>query len=122
MTFLTIGLDGAILLRGGRNPVDAMGPPGLTAFVFTFVLCFVARLTFWDKASIAWQSAARTFISVAFIATVLLTACALALFAFGMNGLRPAAGYDTSLPITFTLLAALCQIASVTWLLRYRRE
>lgn len=69
-----------------------------------------------------WQSAARNFISVAFIATVLLTACALALIAFGMNGLRPAAGYDTSLPTTFTLLAALCQIAAVTWLIRYRRE
>ena len=118
--FLFVALYATWLQSQGHSPIDAMNWPGDVAFAGIFVLLFTLRLIFWSRSPPALQSALRTAFTALFGATVVLSAVAV-VFAFVVTshgGLHA----EPVFIACFTALAALCQIGSVIWLLRYRQE
>ena len=118
--FLFVALYGTWLQSRGGDPIDAMAWPGQLAFATMFLLLFTLRLIFWSRSPPALQSALRTAFTAFFGATVILSAVAV-VFAFIVT----ARGGPHAEPVfigCFTTFAALCQIGSVIWLLRYRQE
>ena len=118
--FLFVSLYGSWLQSQGHSPVDAMNWPGDVAFAAIFVLLFAMRLIFWSRSPPALQAAVRTAFTALFGLTVILSAVAVvyALFVTHHGGPHAEPLFITC----FTALAALCQIGSVIWLMRYRRE
>ena len=96
----------------GVDPANAIGGVGAAALVLGYGLLFAMRLIFWPKASQAVQSLVRTIVSVVLAGSLLATA--FALWSLTRNG-----GF---LVVWFTVLAALCQIGTAVWLIRYRSE
>ena len=118
--FLFLSLYGTWLQSQGRSPIDAMNWLGDVAFAGIFVLLFAMRLIFWSRSPPALQGAVRLAFTALFGATVVLSAVAVVV-AFIVTG----RGGPHAEPVfigCFTALAALCQIGSVIWLLRYRQE
>ncbi len=119
IAFLGVALGAAYKLRYGGDPMDAVDHSGLYAFGFAYAPAFASRLIFWDKVSAARQDLVRGAISLVFGLTLLATLIAI-LVAFAEKGGGTGAG--GWLVTWFTALAALSQIASVLWLVRYRQE
>ncbi len=118
--FLFVALYGTWLQSIGGDPIDAMGWPGQVAFAGMFLLLFTLRLIFWSRSPPALQSALRTAFTVLFGLTVVLSAFTVvfALIVMGRGGPHAEPIFIGG----FTTFAALCQIGTVNWLLRYRQE
>ena len=111
--FLTIGVDGAWRSRHGLDPSDALNHSGVVALVAAFALAFLFRLIFWERVTGKMQDAVRGFLTLVIGGLVVATVAG-AIYVY-----RAPAG---SLAQVFTAFAILSQIASVVWLLKYRRE
>ncbi len=118
--FLFLSLYGSYQQSIGHSPIDAMNWVGDVAFAGIFVLLFTLRLIFWSRSPPALQSALRLAFTVFFGLTVVLSAVAV-VYAFVVTG-RGGPHAEPVFIACFTALAALCQIGSVIWLLRYRQE
>lgn len=114
-TFTVVSLFGILYSRNGRNPLDAYGLPGEIAFACSFGLLFLTRLIFSDKRSPDLQGVVRTIISI-----VLAVEVAAALVAATL--IYSSAHVVSSFLYYFVVIALLCQLGSVLWLVRYRVE
>lgn len=112
LTFLGIGLGATLEARAGHDPLDGINAVGLPVFVFSWLLMYIFRLIFWRKVPEHRQAQARGFVTAILVSELIAAGVAVALLA-SSGGVVAAA---------FTGLGALCQIATVTWLVRYRRE
>ena len=118
--FLFLALYGTYLQSIGRSPIDTMNWIGDVAFAGVFVLLFAMRLIFWSRSPPSLQAAVRTAFTALFGLTVLLSAVAVV---YALLVTRRGGPHAQPVFIgCFTALAVLCQIGSVIWLLRYRRE
>ena len=118
--FLFVAMLGTYLESNGRDPIDAFDLPGQIAFACMFLLLFAARLIFWSRSPPRLQSLVRAAITALFCLTVVLTVVTVVWAVFVM-----ARGGPHAQPVligAFTTFAALCQVGSVIWLLRYRQE
>ena len=94
-----------------------------------FILCmswfFIARLIFWGRISPAYQVMVRNLLS-AFVAVELPMALITMFLVVTQSPMQlpddPAYHVAPVLVTVFTILGALCQISTVIWLLRYRKE
>ena len=97
--------------------MDAMDVDGIITFLLAFAILFASRLIFWRKAAPRVRETVRRLITASLLAGFVATL---------LSGWLAFVGRDkvgsVDLPISFTLMAALCQIASVAWLARYRGE
>ncbi len=118
--FLFMSLYGSWLQSQGRSPIDAMDWVGDVAFAAIFVLLFAMRLIFWSRSPPALQGAMRLAFTALFGATVVLSAVAVVYALLVTSHGGPHA--EPVFIACFTALAALCQIGSGIWLLRYRSE
>ena len=118
--FLFLAMYATYLQSVGRDPIDCMDWPGQVAFACMFLLMFAARLIFWSHSPPKLQNAVRTGITALFCLTVVLSAVTVVFAAIVLDR-----GGPHTAPImigSFTTFAALGQIGSVIWLLRYRQE
>ena len=112
MVFVAIGLGGSLEARAGHDPLDAINVAGLPTFFFMWFLMYLFRLIFWKKVPERRQAQVRGFVTAVLSLEVLCASLAIVLLT--------STGGVTA--IAFTILGALCQIATVTWLVRYRHE
>lgn len=115
LTLTVVSLFGILYARNGRDPLDAYGLPGEIAFACSFGLLFLTRLIFSDNRSPSFQGVVRTIISVVLMIEVVAALVAAALI---FNGPHAA----SSFLYYFIVIALLCQISSVLWLVSYRTE
>lgn len=109
---LGIGLGGLLIQRRAGNPLDAMNGVGFVCFVAAFGVVFAMRLIFWPKAPPALRAAVRGAITL--LLCTLLAASAYAVFVAATTSNADGTSFY------FVVLAALSQIGTVVWLLRYR--
>ncbi len=114
-----IGLGSALRLAAGKDPTDALQFEGTAVFAAALLLGFVYRLIFWNKVSPRAQNMVRVFLACVLEVGVLISILAIV---FTLKATSAGSGTRLILPIMFSATSAICQIASVTWLLRYRRE
>jgi hypothetical protein len=119
LPFLAMSLGGVFNALHGANPVDAAGWPGTPAFIGMFAVVFTARLIFWDRTPPNVKALVRLLITALMGLEVLLAALAVVLTVTDWSAFGPHYGFFIG---WFTFFAALCQIGSVIWLLKYRRE
>ncbi len=115
LTFTVVSLFGVVYAWNGRDPVDAYGLPGEIAFACSFGMLFLTRLIFSDKRSPDLQGVVRTIISIV-LATEVFAALATTVLVFAGSHMA------SSFLYYFVVIALLCQIGSVLWLVRYRSE
>jgi hypothetical protein len=115
--FLAIALGGLFDAARGGDPVDAVGAAGAPAFAAMFLIVFTTRLIFWDRTPRRLKVAVRLLITGIAGASVVLAGLAGVVLLTRWDALS-----DRFFLAWFTLLALLCQIGSVTWVLRYRQE
>lgn len=122
ITALSIGLGGELRIRAGLNGTDALNHEGVAALVFALSLGYAFRLIFWGKVPPHDQALARNLLSLILCAEIVLAVVALYLRAT-QGDVQPADGAAGMVVATvFTVAGVLCQISTVIWLLRYRRE
>ena len=114
--FLSLAISGALVARNGGDPESTVKIPGTIFFILAYVPLFAMRLIFWPPASPSLRVFVRRFITLVFVATVIATAVSI------FMTVSVAGAKDFGMFIYFTVIASLCQIASVTWLVRYRQE
>ena len=117
ITFLSWGFFGALLSRHGEDPLRAMDVDGVIAFLLSFAIAFAMRLIFWPAASPGVRQAVRFVITLIFALSVLASVISMVL-----ARTLPATAKSAWFPLWFSTLALFCQIGSVLWIARYRRE
>ena len=110
---LGIGLGGLLIQRRGGHPLDAMNGVGLVCFVAAYAVVFSMRLIFWPKAPPGLRAAVR--VAITLVLCVLLVASAYAVFVAATTSNADGTSFY------FVVLAAFSQVATVIWLLRYRK-
>ncbi len=121
LPFLAIGLGALLRGRAGGDPMAALNGEGLAAFLGMWALLFAVRLIFSERTPKPVQDLTRTLISVVFGLELLGSGLALILALGGVRSGQAAASGGVPLAGWFIALAVLCQGATATWLLRYRR-
>ncbi len=119
--FITLTLVGAVLARAGRDSVAATGWPGQTAFAGSFLILFASRLVFWNRSPPALQQFVRSALTILLCGALGLAAVALVLASGVVAGERSPRVHPVFL-IGVAGLAALCQVGTIVWLLKFRRE
>ncbi len=117
LTFMAVGLGGALIGRGGGNPDDAVNVDGFVMFIFSFVIVFSMRLIFWPPVPPSVRTLVRAAITV-----IIALGVPLALLGLILAWQLPPATHHTDLPIGSSILAVLCQPLALLWLTRYRQE
>lgn len=114
VTATTLALMGALYLRAGRDPVDAVGLPGQVAFAASFGLLFATRLIFSPTRTTATKAAVRGALAAVLGVEVVLAGIAAVLVLSG-----PPPGLFLGIALA---LALICQAGTLIWLLRYRSQ
>ncbi len=118
--FVAIALGAVLEARLANNPITAINVFGLLGFALMMALSYAMRLIFWERIELRKQELVRKIIIGFAIVEVGLSGLAVALVmaGFGSSPMEPSA-----LTATWTcVVATLFQIATVTWLVRYRHE
>lgn len=122
IAFIAFSLGGELRIRSGLNAADALNHEGAVAFAFALSLGYVFRLIFWAKVPATYQALVRTLLSAILCAEVVFSAIAAFLLAT-QGDIRPTGGDGATIMVTiFTAIGVLCQISTIIWLVRYRRE
>jgi hypothetical protein len=93
-----------------------MDVQGLMWMMASFAIAFATRLIFWPRAAASLRHGVRVLTSLIFLLGVPASVISLVI------ALTLPLAKHTSLPVYFSVLALLCQIGSVLWLVRYRQE
>lgn len=117
ISFTGVGLEEGFAAGTHGHATGLLSDAGTAGIICMFGLLFASRLIFWSKASTELQTLTRTIITCLFTLSILVTLLLVVLCFFGVG---PAGSF---LGLTyFTALATICQIATLTWLIRYRFE
>lgn len=122
ITTLTTALGGEIRMRASADVTNALSHEGLWMFIFCGLCGYWFRLIFWGRVPPRYQDMVRTTLTVFVTTGPLLAAVAVFLVATQGNVQSSDTWADTFFIRCFTAYGALCQISSVIWLLRYRKE
>ncbi|MEA1649112.1 hypothetical protein UAJ10_08775 [Nitrospirillum sp. BR 11164] len=122
LAFLSVGLGGTLAILKHADVLAVYG--SVTPFVFTFALSlgFLYRLIFSARVSASLQALVRQFITLIFILEVIGAVVALVLFYVQWSVSPPPDDGDRAIVSIFMVFTCLCQIPTVIWLLRYRKE
>lgn len=122
IAFLVFGFGGELRIRAGLDAFQALNHEGLAAFVFALSLGYLFRLIFWRRIPSPYQALVRNLLSLILCAEIALAVVTIFLLTTQGN-VQPVGGESSSIVVVvFTSLGTLCQISTVIWLLRYRRE
>lgn len=102
---------------GHTDTGSIFGQAGTIGLLFAFATGFAVRLVFWTRMSRDIQSLVRTAITAIFALSILMTMILAAICLYRLGSGAASAGMTA-----FTILSALCQIATIIWLVRYRAE
>ncbi|TWB65603.1 hypothetical protein FBZ87_12121 [Nitrospirillum amazonense] len=122
IVFAATSIAASLQIRAHADPFDILNPVGLPALLFVWFLLYAFRLIFWGKMPAQMQNLVRTLLTLVLCLEVL---AGLAAFILVWNLptedlVRGQAGFI--MVEWFTTIAVLSQIATVIWLLRYRKE
>ena len=117
LSFMGLGLGGALLGRAGADPIGAFDVDGMVAFLLAFAIIFATRLLFWPHAPSALRSGVRIAVTAIFVLAGLLALTGLVL-ALSLPPTTPHASF----PVYVSILAVLFQAGAVWWIMRYRNE
>ncbi|MBB6253245.1 hypothetical protein [Nitrospirillum iridis] len=122
ITFLAIGLDGALKIRAQADPMEAMDGVGLVGFLFSWLLVFGFRLIFWARVPAQSQNLIRGLLTLVLCAEVIAAVIALLLAMTQPDG-DPVGGQGREIMVIFsTAFGGLCQIGTAIWPVRCRRK
>lgn len=96
---------------------DAGGTLGTIGEILAFAILFAIRLVFWSRISSMMQNIVRAFVTIVMILSVFANFGLLGLTLFGSIQ-----GNESTGAVVFTIIGAITQIATVIWLIKYRRE
>ena len=120
LVFVSITAGAVFEARTGGDPESAINPFGLFGFLLTWTFLYLIRLIFWEKMSERRQAQMRAIVTGLLTLEVLTTVLVAVLLMAGAG--RSSTDPSATTAIWTCVVAALCQIATVTWLVRYRRE
>lgn len=115
--FIGIALEEGFGVDHNGKPAGALQDAGTLGVIIMFGLMFTARLVFWIRIPQHVQSLVRGIMTGIFALSLVGTAALLVGCTVGTGARGSPGGF-----LTFTVLAALCQIATLIWLVRYRNE
>lgn len=119
---LSVALGGELRIRSGLDATDALNHEGAVAFALALSLGYVSRLIFWDRVQPRYQALTRNVLSL-ILCVELALAIVTIFFVTTSGSIKPVGGESsTGTVMWFTIPGVLCQISTVIWLLRYRRE
>ncbi|MEC4592377.1 hypothetical protein VPG91_15345 [Nitrospirillum amazonense] len=122
IVFAATSIAGSLQIRAHADAFSIINPVGLPAMLFVWLLLYAFRLIFWGKVSPQKQELVRTLLTLVLCAEVLAGLVAVILLWTQPAG-EPVGGPGRATMVDcFTVIAALCQISTVIWLLRYRKE
>lgn len=122
ITWLTMALGGELRIRAGLDAFGTLRQEGPVAFIFSLSIGYMFRLIFWDKAPDRYRGPIRNCLGLIFFVEPILAIVAV-LARFTQGNVQVVGGDSGTAVVTiFTVFGVLCQISTVIWLLRYRRE
>jgi hypothetical protein len=119
---LGMGLGGEVRYRAGLDATDVIDHEGLWVFIFSLSWGYWFRLIFWDRVPLNYQNLVRTVLSALLIAELPLAIVAAFMAITQGKPLTDDQVAATIMIGMFTVIGVLCQISTVIWLLRYRKE
>lgn len=117
LSFIGLGLGGALIGRAGGNPLDAFDVDGMVTFLLAFAVAFATRLLFWPPVPPTLRACVRLVVTAIFVIEIPLTLLGLVLALC----LPPATPYPL-FPFSFSIITLLFQPGAVWWIMRYRQE
>ncbi|MEE3627490.1 hypothetical protein UCD39_26535 [Nitrospirillum sp. BR 11752] len=122
LAFLSVSLGGSLAILKHGDVLDIYGT--VTPYVFAFALCigFLYRLIFSPRISPPLQALVRKFITSILVLEVIGTGVALILFYNQRSISPPPDDGDRVIVTIFMVFTGICQIPTILWLLRYRKE
>ena len=120
LVFLSMTFGGTLQLRRGGDPFDALDSWGVPAFFVIWALMYLMRVIFWRRVPVRRQMQVRIFFVGLFMCELLAYAAGVWFLARTNAGPHPSSNANG--PVITIGIAGVCQIATVVWLLRYRRE
>lgn len=115
LTFGSLPIGAVWEMSRGVDPYDAMSGPTTIVFAISYIPLFAVRLIFWPRSSPQLRALTRRLLT-GFLIVSFLEAIAAAVFP-AVYGATSA----STIVILFAILAVLCQVGTVVWLVRYRR-
>ncbi|WP_186457559.1 hypothetical protein [Nitrospirillum amazonense] len=122
IVFGATAVGGSLDIRAQEDAFNAINGVGLPALIFVWFLLYAFRLIFWGRIPRHYQNLTRTVLSLIMCGEVLLTAYALFLVSTQPRGDIVGGESSSIIILWFTILATLCQIGTIIWLVRYRKE
>lgn len=122
IVFVAMGIGGSLDARAGVDAFDALDHAGLPALIFVWFLLYAFRLIFWGRVSPHVQNLVRNALTLLLCIEVAAAAVALFLMITAPDAPPLGGSSRTIMIVCFTVPAVLCQIATLTWLIRYRKE
>ena len=119
LVFACIGVGAISEARLGHDQDLALDEYGVPAFLFAGAIGFTFRLIFWRRIPPVWQGRVRTLMTL--IVGLEVTGV-IAVVAWFFRAAPPQASGLGGTAGSTILLAALGQVGSVIWLVRYRHE
>ncbi|MBB6253244.1 hypothetical protein [Nitrospirillum iridis] len=122
MVFVATSLAGSLQIRAHADAFSIINPVGLPVMLFVWFLLYAFRLIFWGRVPAQSQNLIRTLLTLVLCAEVIAAVIALLLAMTQPDG-DPVGGQGREIMVIFfTVFGGLCQIGTVVWLLRYRKE
>ena len=115
LTFGSLPIGAVWEVSRGVDPYDALSGPTTVVFAVAYIPAFALRLIFWPRSSPQLRAFTRRLLTGFLIVSFLEAIAAVVL---------PAVYGATSasiIVIPSAIIAVLCQIGTVIWLVRYRR-
>jgi hypothetical protein len=104
-----------------NDPLRALGLPSDIAFTSVFLVIFSCRLIFWPRSPLPLKNFVRAALTCLVAILLVLGPTALVLAIAVVHSRGPMSGGAIFVG-AFSTFAVLCQIGSVIWLVKYRRE
>lgn len=122
MTAITIGLGGQIRLRLGLDGLGAYQREGFFMFLISASWAYGFRPIFWTSVPAYYQNLIRTILSLFMAAELLMAIVTVPLLLTQPNSNTEDELTGSILITVFAIAGIVCQISTVIWLLRYRKE
>ncbi|MDZ5645721.1 hypothetical protein [Nitrospirillum sp. BR 11828] len=119
---LSVSLGGSLAIIKHADAIAVYGDVTPYVFVFALSIGYLYRLIFYSRVQPAIQNLVRCFLTAIFSIELIGFCAALAAFYLQWSTFPPPDVGDRILVTTFTVFTVVCQIGTVLWLLRYRKE
>ena len=115
LTFGSLPIGAVWEVSRGVDPYDALSGPTTIVFATSYIPLFALRLIFWPRSSQRLRMFTRRLLTGFLIVSFLEAIAAVVLpVVYGATS-------ASTIVVLFAILAVLCQVGTVIWLVRYRR-